>query len=649
MASFETAVSTAAPRNAGATFGFDRPRDLGRIWTGARRFALSLPLSLALAILLVFAVECISRNSVHETVLYFLDPMRPAWTTVGVFLLVSLTLDALFARQHIGMLILAPLAVVPALISHQKQVFLSDPLYPTDFLFGRQIMELMPVLVRDRPWTAVGIVVGLVVAIVALGWLARFAWRRFPKLARKPRLARLVVSVPLLVSFYNIMDYNNFSWLRDRLNVIPIMWDQTENYRHNGFAMAFALNLPMANVTAPAGYMIDAIDNIPVKPVPAGTTHRGKPDVIVLMSESLWDPTRLPNVKLSPDPMPTIREMQSGNVFSPEFGGMTANVEFEALTGFSNAFLPYGSIPYQQYIRNPIPSLATFFRGEGYVSRAVHPFQKWFWNRSAVYAAFGFQDFRSEENMPAMQKRGIFASDESLTKEIIRQADAMDDPFFFFTVTLQGHGPYEANRYAKNTIKVEGNLPDADRQVLETYAQGVKEADDSLKKLMDWAKERDRETIVVIFGDHLPPLNTVYTSTGFMPGVTASRKGSLEEMKAQHETPLVVWSNKTGPVKDIGTISPAFLSYKILQQGGFEHPYYTGFLGNVFDRHHVIDRYMLIGADGKDSPNWARQKTIDETVRDYRFLQHDMMFGKRYGTDRFFESHAELFPAQPAM
>ena len=92
------------------------------------------------------------------------------------------------------------------------------------------------------------------------------------------------------------------------------MWDQTENYRHNGFTMAFALNLPMANVTAPQGYMADAIDKIPTKPMPAGTSHRGKPDVIVLMSESFWDPTRLPNVKLSPDPMPTIREMQSGNV-----------------------------------------------------------------------------------------------------------------------------------------------------------------------------------------------------------------------------------------------------------------------------------------------------------------------------------------------
>ncbi|OBZ92344.1 cation tolerance protein CutA [Pararhizobium polonicum] len=638
LASFETAVHAATASKAyGPQIGF------GARQAKALSIAGRLILSLLLSITLIFLVEWIARNSALEATQFLLNPARPAWTTIGVFFLLFLALDAAFARENYSIILIAPLALIPAFVSRQKQIFLSDPLYPTDFLFGRQIMELMPVLVRDRPWTAAGIVVGLIVAVFALVWLGRFAWRRFPVLARRQRIARLAVALPLLGAFVHIMDYNNFSWVRDRLQVIPIMWDQTENYRHNGFAMAFALNLPMANVTAPAGYMANAIDNIPTRPMPAGTSHRGKPDVIVLMSESFWDPTRLPNVKLSPDPMPTIREMQSGNVFSPEFGGMTANVEFEALTGFSNAFLPYGSIPYQQYIRNPIPSLATFFRGEGYVARAVHPFQKWFWNRSAVYKAFGFEQFKSEENMPPMQKRGIFASDESLTEEIIRQADDLRDPFFFFTVTLQGHGPYEANRYARNTIKVEGNLPESDRAALATYAQGIKEADDSLKKLMDWANERDRETIIVLFGDHLPPLNTVYPNTGFMNSLTASRKGSLEQMKAQHETPLVVWSNKTGPVKDIGTISPAFLSYQILKQGGFEHPYYTGFLGNIFDKYPVIDRYMLIDTDGKDTPAWGRKKTIPSLIRDYRFLQHDMMFGKRYGTDRFFQSHADLF------
>ena len=605
----------------------------------------SLSVSVLLALLTVVTIELITRGSVDQTWLYFTNPEQPAWTTTGVFFLVYLAIDALIGRQHKAVLLVSPLVVLMGVISQQKQVFLTDPLYPTDLLFGRQIMELMPVLVQDRPWTAAALALAIIAAVVGLVSLWVFAWRRFRPLTRKERLTRLAVALPLIAGFVSIMDYNEFSWVRDRLKVLPIMWDQAENYRHNGFVLAFAINLPMANVQAPAGYMVDAIDKIPSKPLPAGTTHRSKPDVIVVMSESLWDPTRLQGTKLSADPMPVIRESQGGNVFSPEFGGLTANVEFEALTGFSNAFLPTGSIPYQQYVRKPIPSLATFFRAEGYTARAIHPFSGWFWNRSSVYKAFGFQTFKDVDKMPPLAKRGNFTSDEALTKEIIRQADMQDDPFFFFTVTLQGHGPYDDGRYPKTDVKVEGKLDARDNRMLASYAQGVKEADGSLKMLMDWAKKRDRETIIVVFGDHLPPLNTVYQNAGYMKGITASRKGSPEQMRKEHETPLVIWSNKAGAEKEIGTISPAFLSYYILKEAGFEHPYYTGFLGAVHDRLRVIDRYMLIDAKGKGTAGWARKKTVDPLVRDFRFLQHDIMFGKQYGLERFFNSHAELMAA----
>ena len=605
----------------------------------------SLAVSALLALLTVAVVEWITRGSLDQVRLYFGNLEQPALATTGVFFLLYLAIDALIGRQHKAVLIVSPLVVLMGIISQQKQVFLTDPLYPTDLLFGRQILELMPVLVQDRPWTAALLAVAILASVIGLLSLWVFAWRRFRPLTRKERLTRLAVALPLLAGFVSIMDYNEFSWVRDRLKVFPIMWDQAENYRHNGFFMAFAINLPMANVQAPAGYMTDAIDKIPSKPVPAGTTHRSKPDVIVVMSESLWDPTRIESVKLSADPMPVIRESQGGNVFSPEFGGLTANVEFEALTGFSNAFLPTGSIPYQQYVRKPIPSLATFFRAEGYTARAIHPFSGWFWNRTSVYKAFGFETFKDVDKMPPLAKRGNFTSDEALTRELIRQADMQEDPFFFFTVTLQGHGPYDDGRYAKTDIKVDGKLDARDDRMLASYAQGVKEADNSLKMLMDWASERDRETIIVVFGDHLPPLNTVYRNSGYMKGITASRKGSTEVMKKEHETPLVIWSNKTGAEKEIGTISPAFLSYYILKEAGFEHPYYTGFLGAVHEKLRVIDRYMLIDAKGNATADWSRKKTIDPLVRDFRFLQHDIMFGKQYGLERFFNSHAELMAA----
>ena len=45
---------------------------------------------------------------------------------------------------------------------------------------------------------------------------------------------------------------------------------------------------------------------------------------------------------------------------------------------------------------------------------------------------------------------------------------------------------------------------------------------------------------------------------------------------------------------------------------------------------------MLIDVDGKSYPDWSRKKKIDPAIRDFRFLQYDMMFGKKNGMWKFF-------------
>ncbi|GEO83131.1 divalent ion tolerance protein CutA [Ciceribacter naphthalenivorans] len=611
--------------------------------TAALRAAGRMFNTLVLALVTVILTEWLARGTLSGIAEYLLSPTRPGMVAVLVLFLLFIAADSLFGRAHQSALILVPVALLPAFLSMQKQQYLSDPLYPSDMLFGRQIGELVPVMFAARPFASIGLVAGVLALLVLLGYLLVLGRRHLPALSPLSKLVRLVVALPLIGGFLSLMDPNSFSYIRDRLNIVPMMWDQQENYRHNGFLLAFAFNVPMANVQAPHGYGADAIADIAPERLPANFFAGRDADVIMVMSESLWDPTRLGNTTLSPDPMPTIRKNASGNMFSPEFGGMTANVEFEALTGFSNAFLPYGSIPYQQYVRRPLPSLATFFASKGYVTRAFHPFQSWFWNRANVYQSLGFQSFKSEENMPVMDKRGIFASDEALTKEIIRNADSTKEPFFFFAVTLQGHGPYERNRYAKNTIDVRSAaLKSQSRDSLATYAQGVREADDSLKSLMDWAKKRRRETIIVLFGDHLPPLGTVYTEAGYMPDVVATRKASVSVMKQEHETPLVVWSSKRGVQKDLGSVSPSQLPYYIVRLAGYRHPFYTGVLGRLNERYAIIDRHQLIGRNDRPSPDWATSGApIDPLIQDYRYLQHDQMFGEGFGTQRFFPEQLE--------
>jgi phosphoglycerol transferase MdoB-like AlkP superfamily enzyme len=602
----------------------------------ALRLAISITASLLISAVLVFAVEIVSRGSFESTLTFLREPLRPGWTTIAFFALLLTCLDALLGRAHLALLITAPLVLAVAFISKQKAYYLGDPLYPTDFLYGAQIVELLPLLVRERPWTAVAIAAGLLAGIILLvaAWI--FWRRRAPSLSWRERGWRLAFALPILAFFVSIMDYSSFSWARDRLQIIPMMWDQKENYAFNGFTLAFALNLPMANVSAPPGYSADAILNVRT-PTGIAELPSQKPDIIIVMSESFWDPTKLPGVKITPDPISTVRKVRSGSMFSPEFGGMTANVEFEALTGFSNAFLPYGSIPYQQYVRHKIPSLATFLKDEGYETRAIHPYAKWFWNRGAVYDAFGFEKFLSEENLAPLEKRGPLASDAALTEEIIRQADATRDPFFFFAVSLQSHGPYEPYRYTDTTHKVETKASSWTRESILTFSEGMSDADKGLQRLMDWAKKRKRPTVIAFFGDHLPPLGPVYVETGFMKEPVAPRKGPLAEMSRQHETPLVVWSNRKGPVKNLGSISPSFIPLHVLKAAGITHPYYTGFLGEVRERYRVVDRNMLVKPNNETKENWARKgEALDPVIRDFRFLQYDLMFGKRHGIPGFF-------------
>ncbi|WP_246679448.1 LTA synthase family protein [Mesorhizobium sp. B2-3-5] len=604
----------------------------GRRWPVVRYGLVSVLISAVL----VFAIELIVRGDVAGTVSFFLQPLKPGWTTIVVFALILIGLDALLGRSHQSLMIVAPLTLGLAFVGHQKSHYLGDPLYPTDFLYARQIFALLPLLVRERPMTALAMVVGIVVGLSLLvhGW--RLWHRKVPALSRKGRLARLTLAVPLLAFFVSIMDYATFSWTRDRLQIIPIMWDQKENYASNGFALAFALNVPMAHVSAPSGYSDKAIAAID-RPRTTASVPDDKPDIIVVMSESFWDPTKLPGVAITPDPIPTVRALRSGSMFSPEFGGMTANIEFEALTGFSNAFLPAGSIPYQQYVRTPTPSMATFLKSEGYRARAIHPGTNWFWNRGAVYADFGFNDFKSEETLPPMEKRGPLASDAAMTDEIIREADASDDPVFFFAVSLQNHGPYEPNRYNNPTHSVQAPISQWARDSLLSYAEGSADADRGLDRLIEWAKKRERPTILAFFGDHLPPLGLVYVETGFLKDNVAPRKEPTPEAALEHhETPLVVWSNRSGPIKDLGTVSPAFLPYHILTAAGVTHPYYTGFLGEMRERYRVVDRNLLLTPAGQATPDWSRQKEIDPAIRDFQLIQYDMMFGKRHAAPDFF-------------
>ena len=105
-----------------------------------------------------------------------------------------------------------------------------------------------------------------------------------------------------------------------------------------------------------------------------------KPNIIVIMNEAFSDPSVLGDFTTNEDYMPFVHSLLDGadNTISGHLnvsvkGGNTANTEFEYLTGASMAFLPYGSIPYQQYVKKETPSMASYLSSLGYYTIAMHP------------------------------------------------------------------------------------------------------------------------------------------------------------------------------------------------------------------------------------------------------------------------------------
>lgn len=123
------------------------------------------------------------------------------------------------------------------------------------------------------------------------------------------------------------------------------------------------MELRYISVDKPAGYNADAArEELAAYAQPSEEPEK-KPNIIVIMDEAFSDPAVLADFQTNEDYMPFMHSMMDGadNTVSgwlnvSVLGGNTANTEFEYLTGNTMAFLPTGSIPYQQYIKAETPS-----------------------------------------------------------------------------------------------------------------------------------------------------------------------------------------------------------------------------------------------------------------------------------------------------
>lgn len=595
---------------------------------------------ICLPILSVAGMELLERGTLHETVQWITSNRSLFLLNVGVTFCLLAFIYAVVGSLAISGSISTLLLGLMALISYMKVKMIGEPFFPWDILLNKESMDIASLVTGKAALIRIGAVVIAVILVFLLKWVL-------------PRISFSIVSrIGLgLFSLYAMYAFAIKTPLAgkilDHMGVNEIVWNQKENYANNGLALAFTLNVKNSIVQKPETYNDQAIATVAAnlqevgmqeagmkKSVAADSLKGKKPNVIFIMSEAFWDPTLLTNVTFSEDPVPTLHRLQkestSGYLLSPQFGGGTSNVEFEVLTGNSMSLLPGGSIPYQQYITKPVPSLASYFADQGYKSMGIHSYEGWFWNRNSVYKELGFESFKSSEHFENPEMKGYFISDAEVSRSIIDEVDKTEDPMFMYNVTMQNHGPYDEPRYGENQFKAEGDLTPEAKTILETYAQGAHDADQSLQMLIDHFQESDEPTMIVFYGDHLPMLGLdyqVYKEAGFIQTSNAN-DWSLEEVKKMHSIPLVTWSNFDMPKQDIPLLSDSFLGAHVLDMLHMEKPanfklnaelaaQVPGLLSNL-----VVDANQELHAEVPESAQALRD--------DYRNVQYDLLFGKQY-------------------
>ena len=486
----------------------------------------------------------------HVTVQFTFWERHPGsalFEAVVVLLLFSV-LTLLLRRLWISGLIFGLLSLVAAYVNYTKAALNGDHLYPQDLAMITQARELASFVSGDTPgWFWLG--AAAVLLWVGWFWLFRIALPR-PFFWRWSAAALVILAVYVSV---NTTTKTEHMLSRFGMSTIDSAL-QSSNYAANGFVGAFTINVLSLQIQAPAQYSQATIQSIlaPYQAVPADPDAQAF-DVVVVLSESFFDPRILPGVSLSENPLDnydrllTDPDCYSGMVYTTAFGGGTVRPEFALLTGLTTDYMPNVTTPYW-YVDHAFPTYVSNYKDAGYTTLAVHPYDKKFYARNTAYPLLGFDEFYGQEEVIELveptYKRG-YVTDDTTFRAIRTLVDSQEDPVFLFAITMENHQPFNALEEEDIHIQVDcPSMSESSLTALTTYVQGLYDADRMLGSLTEWVDSRERPTVLLFFGDHLPTLGSnfaAYNETGF---ANTNDGVSTENRQLLYSTPFLIYSNR---------------------------------------------------------------------------------------------------------
>lgn len=419
-------------------------------------------------------------------------------------------------------------------------------------------------------------------------------------------------------------------------------WEQKGTYR-NGYILNFVLGVRDSFVSAPDGYSEDAVAELEKEYSGNGSSYSGdygltkKPTIIAIMNESFADLSVLGDLKTNEELTPFMDSMQENTVkgyaLSSVFGAKTPNSEWEFMTGNSMAFLPSGSVVYQQYINQTPASIVTTLKDIGYTCVAMHPYYETGWSRNQVYPKLGFDETHFIDDFDQNNIIREYITDQEMYNKIIDryESKAANENLFIMGITMQNHGGYTDtySNFPEEIYKTGRSYTDVNQ-----YLSLVHESDKAIQNLITYFEHVDDPVEIVFFGDHQPSLNSAFYE--MMNGKGLSNL-TMEELEDLYKVPFFIWTNYDSTEKTVDITSLDFLSTMALEQAGIALPAYNQFLADM------MEEVPAINSRGYYSKSEGAFLHLDEAegeeaewIQNYNILQYNSMFDKKNRSDLFF-------------
>lgn len=541
------------------------------------------------------------------------------------FELVMVILYCLIGRLHVALALETGVFMLYGLVNYYVLSFRSQPIQPWDFFSIRTAASVAGNFHYGLDAHALTALIGFGVLIVAE---LLFCRNRLQHTVRNwmLRIPAAGCAVAALLAFVSLL--HNEEFVQQEIRMYDKLFTPTVMSERDGTAVAFLLELQYIDVDRPEEYSEEYAKELLAMQKETQTAEK-RPNIIVIMDEAFSDLSVLGVFATNEDYMPFLHKLQegadntvTGNLCVSVKGGNTANTEFEFLTGNTMAFLPYGSIPYQQYVNGELPSLASYLAELGYATRAAHPYYASGWERETVYPLLGFEQADFIDSFAYARKLRKYVSDESAFSYIIDSYEEKEEgkPLFFFEVTMQNHSGYSEDF---DNFTPEITATDCGSESLDRYLSLIRETDRALEELIGYFSEQEEDTMIVFFGDHQPAdyvVEPLWNALG-----KNGAELTEEEQAKRYEVPFLIWANfEIEEAQDV-EISANYLSGYALRAAGLPLPAYEQYLETLRKEVPVLSEKTLITRDGYAGQPDAYEGDL---LKDYRILQYYLMFDR---------------------